>query len=154
MRALERFLVVLAFLSLLMRIFGLKDAPTLELIAISALALFYVIAFPFLLLSTADRIIKKSWKPWTLAFLTGLALAYCLISLLCYTLNWIKASDMLVNGSLICAALIGGALWGRKRQQPFWTELCWRALILWVVIIVIGVWKLPALGALSHGMVK
>lgn len=151
MRALERFLVVLALISLIMRIIGLKDAPTLELISFPALALFYLSAFPFLLFSIAGIDFKKSWKHWALAFASGLALAYCVISLLCYTLDWIKVSDILVNGSLLCGLLVAGALWGRSRKQIFWMELFWRVLILWIAIVIVAFLPLPEIGSLSRG---
>lgn len=154
MRALERFLVVFALLSLIMRIMGMRDAPTMELIAISLLAIFYLLAFPFFLRPESAVDLKRSSIHWALAFGSGLGLAYCLISMLCYTLGWVTDMDMLVNGSLISAFLIAGSYFGKKKGHQFWMELFWRALIVWCVIIVVAFLPLPDIGSISRGPVQ
>jgi hypothetical protein len=148
MRAFERFLVAFAAISLLMRILGMRDAPSMELIAITLLAIFYLTTFPILLRPADGR--RGGWH-WVLAFASGAGLAYSLISMLCYTLGWVTKMDMLVNVTLISALLVGGGLWGKRKGHLVWMEIFWRAAILWVVMVIISIWKLPALGALSHG---
>lgn len=154
MRALERFLIAFALLSLIMRVAGMRDAPTMELIAISLLALFYLAVFPFFLRPAPEAGSRRSGLHWLLAFGSGAALTYCLISLLCFTLGWVTSADMLVNSSLIAAFLITGSIWGKRKGNPYWMELFWRMLILWLAIVIISFLALPDIGSLSHGPIQ
>jgi len=152
MRFAERFLVVFAVLSLVMRLCGLKDGPTMELIALPLLALFYIIAMPFLLsvLGRAEDG-RLAWGPILVAALFGLAMAYCIISLMLYTLGWLPKTDMLVNCCIILGLLSIGSAIGARTGRRFIAMAGLRVRILLGVVIFIALLNLPNIGALSRG---
>ena len=139
MRALERFLILLALISLLMRGFRMKDGPTMELIALPLLATFCLIATPFFLRQSAAAAARRSAR-WILTgahLLCGAALAYALISLMLYTLGWLPGPDMAVNsGLLILLILLFAGLRYRKTVHREYAWLLVRAGILAAVIAV------------------
>ncbi len=132
MRFAERFLVALAAIALGMRYGGLKDGPTMELIALPLLAAFYLLAIPLFFLKR-----KRLWSLLA-ALCGGLALAYCIISLMLYTLRWLPRADMLVNCGILLVLLIGGALYFR-RAHAFADILLTRAAILLAAILLAAI---------------
>jgi hypothetical protein len=152
MRFAERFLVVFALISIVMRLWGLKDGPTLELIALPALALFYLLMMPFLL-----NVVRKpqngarAWGRILISVLCGLGMAYCIISLLLYTLGWgdVGKADMLVNGGIILGLLIIAGLIGWRKKR-FYAMAGLRAAILLAAILAISLLPLPAISNLSR----
>jgi hypothetical protein len=122
MRFAERFLVILALISLLMRFSGLKDGATMELIALPLLALFYLVATPFMLAGAGAGHAVRNRIEWTVivaGILAGAGIAYCLISLMLYTLNWLPRLDMIENSGLILIVLliIFGIRYRRKKLR-------------------------------------
>jgi hypothetical protein len=152
MRFAERFLVVFALISLLMRLWGLKDGPTLELIALPALALFYFVAMPFLLDALRRQDGRPAWGLILTSVLCGLAMAYCLISLLLYTLGWgeVGRADMLANCSIILGLMVIAGLAGRRKKR-FYAMAGLRAAILLACILATSVLPLPPISHLSQG---
>ena len=152
MRFAERFLVVFALLSLLMRILGLKDGPTMELIALPLLGLFYVASMPFLV-NVAGRHEegRRDWARILIALLFGLGIGYCIISLMLYTLGWLPKMDMLENCSIILGLLSIAGLIGWRRGKRFYSMAGLRAAILLAVVLAISIIHLPNIGALSRG---
>lgn len=75
----------------------------MELIALPLLALFYLIATPFLLLDKNENIAigKGKWLLVIVSILAGLGIAYCIIGLMLYTLSWLPGLDMIENSGLI-----------------------------------------------------
>jgi hypothetical protein len=154
MRFAERFLVAFAFISMIMRLWGSKDGPTLEIIALPALALFYIFAMPFLVLAEKrNEAGRVQWGRIGFSIFCGLAVAYCIISLLLYTLGWeIGKADMLENCSILLGLLIVADIIGWKRSAaPYRTGLALRSAILLGVIGIISLLPLPEIGSLSRG---
>ena len=154
MRFAERFLVVFALISLIMRLCGMNDGPTLELIAMPLLALFYIIAMPFLLNVVRRR--DGGGRPWgqiAISILCGIVMAYCIISLMLYTLGWaVQKLDMLENCSILLGLLlIAGIIGWRRGIWTFYTNPGLRAVILLIVILLIACLPLPHIGSLSRG---
>ena len=154
MRFAERFLVAFALISLIMRFCGLKDGPTLELIAMPLLAMFYLVATPFLLHVPlrARPVAKLMWLRLLGAILSGGALAYCIISFMLYTLSWLPKADMLENCCILLGLLtISGIVSWRRKLGPDYTGPGMRAAILLSAILVISMIPLPHIGSLSRG---
>jgi hypothetical protein len=147
MRFAERFLVAFALIGILMRLFGMKDGPTLELIAMPLLALFYVIAMPFLL-----HVVRRgNWGQIIVGILCGLAMAYCIVSMMLYTLGWqVRRMDMLENCSILLGSLTIAGIVGLRRGA-FYSGLVLRAAILLGIILIVSLLPLPHIGSLSRG---
>ena len=153
MRFLERFLILLALIGLLLRFWGVKDGPTLELIAFPLLALFYLVATPFILhVPRPADINRASWLQISGAILAGGVLAYCIISCMLYTLGWLPRMDMLENCSILLGLIIVAGIAGwRRRAGPAYVRIGIRAAILLGAILIISLLPLPHIGSLSHG---
>jgi hypothetical protein len=109
MRFAERFLFILALISLGMRFAGFKDGPTMELLAFPSLALFYLVALPVNAFRNSAEIgttRKARVSNIVLGILAGLIVAYCIISAMLYTLGWLERRDMLENTGLLLGLLI------------------------------------------------
>jgi hypothetical protein len=145
MRFAERFLVILALISLGMRLWGLKDAPTMELIALPLLALFYLAGSPILLLKERRGISLPLWLIVVLGVLAGFGIAYCIISLMLYTLSWLPRQDMLENCALILVVLL--TIFGlqyRRTKQRILAHYLLRFGLLFGLIIVAFLLPFPA----------
>jgi hypothetical protein len=150
MRFAERFLVILALISIGMRLSGLKDGATMELIALPLLALFYLISTPVMLLRKKEDVARRVWVLGVLGVFTGVGIAYCIISLMLYTLNWLPRLDMLENSGLILAALLTiFALQYRKTKHGISGQYLLRLALLLGVIIIAFFLPFPGLAAIS-----
>ena len=128
-----------------MRLVGMKDGPTMEIIALPALALFYLLLTPFLVGAQAVR----SPIRMVLSILGGLFLAASLISLLFYTLGWLERTDMLTNSSLLQGLLILGGLLGWRNGEPFLAKMGMRAGVLLAIIIILSFLPLARVGGIA-----
>ena len=152
MRFAERFLVVFALISILMRLLGIKDAPTLELISIPLLAIFYIIAMPFLL-----QVVRRGedglipWGRIMISIFFGALIAYCLISLMMFTLDWLPKMDMLENCCILLGLLSLGGIVGWRKGKTFIAMAGLRAAILLIVVLLMAILPLPHIGSLSRG---
>lgn len=153
MRFAERFLVVFAALSLGMRLAGMKDAPTMELIALPLLALYYLL-LTAPLVSGGFKMLRSTAKPSQLAVavIAGAGLSYCTISLTMFTLHWLPRLDMLENCSIILTTLtLSAAVLWRFRRERLYLEIVIRTGLLLLVILAMAVIPLPPIGGLSRG---
>ena len=159
MRFVERFLVAFALISLIMRLCGMKDGPTLELIAMPLLAAFYLFTFPVLLYGPVKGLlmmkhtdsIKKVLSLYP-ASICGAGVAYSVISFMLYTLGWLPLRDMLENCCLMLGLVCIIGIVGRWRSgHLFFPALLIRAAILLGIIIAVSLMPLPHIGSLSHG---
>ena len=107
MRFVERFLVLFALISILLRLFGVKDGITLELISMPLMALFYLLSTPFLLHkpSSSEQIATPQWILALINFMIGVGVAYVIIDLMLYTLNWLPWLEMAENSGVILLIL-------------------------------------------------
>ena len=138
MRFVERFLILLSFIAICLRLIGSKDGATLELIALPLLAAFYLIAMPFLMHDPGSaRIRHTTWKIIFLRILFGIGFSYSITSLLLYTLGWLPRLDMLENTLLILGTLlIIAAIRYRTNKIPSLKYLIWRIGLLLSCIIM------------------
>lgn len=154
MRTAERFLTSFAVLSVIMRLAGMKDAPTLELIALPSLALFYLIFMPFLVHGSLSSVMRQRRGIFLMiaGALAGGCIAYCIISLLMYTLTWLPRADMLVNCCIILGLVcIASFICWRRRSGDKCLVPGIRAAILLGIILIVAALPLPQIGALSNG---
>ena len=116
----------------------MHDGVVVELIALPALALFYLVCSYFLLRPTASAmIVAPSRSNWTigLGVAAGLGFAYCLISLMRYTLHWQPWLDTVENSAIILILLSAITIWKRKALGvPFTKGLLTRSAIILAVI--------------------
>ncbi len=143
MRFTERFLVVLTLISLLLRYWGLKDGPTMELIAFPMLALYYLIAGPLAARGLGVRYILAGLAG-------GLILAYCIISCMLYTLTWLPRQYMLENCGILLSILMITSAIGRRRHPESARWLLLRPAILLAAALLIALLPLPDIAAIHH----
>jgi hypothetical protein len=81
-----------------------------------------------------------------LGIVSGIVLAYCLLSTMCFTMGWISRPDMLVNCIVFLAALITAGVVGyRRRRDAYHKRLLLRASILLAAVIIIALVPFPQL---------
>jgi len=151
MRFAERFLVILALISLGMRLWGSKDGATMELVALPLLALFYLVATPILLLAREDEAASPRWALGVLGFVTGAGIAYCIISLMLYTLSWLPRLDMLENSGLILAVLLVAftVRYRKAKRSPVTRQYMLRLALLLGFILIAFLLPFPGVAAIS-----
>ena len=138
MRFAERFLVAFAVIALAIRLAGIKDGYTLELIALPLLAAFYLVAAPLVLFR------RRRLLPLFAGIAAGAGLAYCIISLLLYTLRWLPRVDMLENCGIILALMAGGCAFAiRRLSSDGARQILWRCLALVIVIAMVACFPVP-----------
>lgn len=141
MRFAERFLVAFAVIALVMRYAGLKDGPTMELIALPLLAAFYLLAMPLFLFR------QRAPFPVIGSIAAGAGLAYCIVSLLLYTLGWLPRADMLENCCAILVLITGGCGIAIQRTQDAGVrQLFWRGILLLSAILIVAIIPMPGIG--------
>lgn len=131
MKKLERFLCMLALLSVVFISYNLEGGLSIAVIALPLLALFYLTCLPFLITSDSR---DKGWV--LIAVLCGAGLAYSLMSLLAFLLGKISRLDMLENCSIVTAvAGIICAIKFRRTGNHFYSRLMLRYLPLMIAVI-------------------
>lgn len=150
MRFAERFLIVLALIALGMRLLRLKDGATMELLALPLLALFYLVSTPVLLLCRKGSVATRSLVWSAFSVLAGVGMAYCIISLMLYTLSWLPGRDMLENSGLILGLLlIIFTLHYRRTKQRASCHYLLRLLLLLGFIVIAFLLPFRGIAAIS-----
>jgi hypothetical protein len=139
MRFAERFLILFALISIGLRLSGVKDGITLELIAMPLLALFYLLATPFILHKpgSSEQIATPQWILALINVMIGVGVAYVIIDLMLYTLNWLPWLDMAENSGLILVILfiLMGVRYSKTKQLTYRHYLLRLAILSLTVII-------------------
>lgn len=146
MRALERFLIVFAALAVGMRLFHLPTAPVFLILGFSALALYYLVVFPFLNRPPIDGIRPHArlWQRIAWRLISGSGLAYALAGFGAYMLGWVGRGNVLGNSCVITALLLlFNWIVYRKAKTSFALQTLIRAGVLLILALVISVAFLP-----------
>lgn len=106
MRAFERFLIAFAALAVCLRTFHVATAPVFVILGFTTLALYYLLAFPFLDGDEKVSTVKQAWLHIVLRILSCIALAYALLGVAAGLLGWIAPLDILLNSCIVLAILI------------------------------------------------
>ncbi len=117
--------------------------PVLMLLGTQALAIYYLVVFPFRKFDSPEGSRVRWWQVM-IRILSGLILALALHALALFALGWIERRDLLGNACVLLALLClaqGGNYFFNRRQFSF--EAALRALLMLLVIVPIVLWGYP-----------
>lgn len=138
---------MLSLIAYLMLLANMRDGTVIALISFPALALFYLVGTYFLL--RKNEVKNKVQPAWEIGLnvFAGLGFAYCLLSLLCYILNWIHAVDMAENCGIILVIISAVIFWKRRiLRAGFNIGLLIRAAVLLIAICISALIHFPKTG--------